>query len=95
MPRAGLGITTPPFPFGVVRDPHTFLQISISDTGIGMSEEALLHAFDPLFTTKQSKGTGLGPAVVHQIVTRHGGAIFAVSEPGEGTTVHLFLPAAP
>jgi PAS domain S-box-containing protein len=83
------------FPFGVLRDAHTFLQISTSDTGTGMDDSALRHAFDPLFTTKQSRGTGLGLAHVHQVVTGHGGAVFAVSERGAGTTFHVFLPAAP
>lgn len=83
------------FPFGVIRDPESYVQISVSDTGTGMSEEARKYAFDPLFTTKQSRGTGLGLAVVHQIVHRHGGSVFAVSEVGAGTTFHLFLPVAP
>jgi PAS domain S-box-containing protein len=82
------------FAFGVVRNPHDYIQISVSDTGSGMSPDVLRHAFDPLFTTKQSGGTGLGLAVVHQIITRHEGAIFVDSAPGAGTTFHLFIPAA-
>jgi PAS domain S-box-containing protein len=82
------------FDFGVVRAAHRFVQLSVTDTGHGMSEEVVRHAFDPLFTTKLNGGTGLGLAVVHQIVSRHGGSIFIVSKPGQGTTFHVFLPAA-
>ena len=64
-----------------------------SDTGRGMSEETLRHAFEPLFTTKK-RGTGLGLAVAHQIVQRHGGEIQIESTPGEGTSFHIFLPMA-
>jgi two-component system cell cycle sensor histidine kinase/response regulator CckA len=63
----------------------------VRDTGSGMSEETLRHAFEPLFTTKKN-GTGLGLAVTHQIVLRHGGEIFIESALGAGTTFHLFLP---
>lgn len=66
--------------------------IVVEDTGTGMPEHVLRHAFDPLFTTKQNGGTGLGLAVAHQVVTRHGGMIFAESKPGTGTKFHLFLP---
>jgi len=82
------------FPFGVVEHPESFVQISVSDTGAGISEDVISHIFEPLFTTKRNGGTGLGLAVVHQVVERHGGAIFVVSQPGEGTTFHLFIPAA-
>jgi PAS domain S-box-containing protein len=68
------------------------VHIIVSDTGSGMPEHVLRHAFDPLFTTKQSSGTGLGLAVAYQVVTRHGGRIFAESEPGAGTTFHILLP---
>lgn len=83
------------FRFGVVRDPQNFVQISVSDTGVGMTDEVARHAFDPLFTTKQNGGTGLGLAVVHQVVARHGGSIFISTKPDEGTTFHLFLPCGP
>src|SRR2546423_14051855 len=56
-----------------------------------MPEETLRHIFEPLFTTKSS-GTGLGLAVAHHVVQRHGGEIFAESVAGAGTTFHLFLP---
>jgi two-component system, cell cycle sensor histidine kinase and response regulator CckA len=82
------------FRFGVVRNPHTFVHITVADNGIGMPADVVPHAFDPLFTTKQNGGTGLGLAVVHQVVTGHGGAIFMESECGKGTSFHLFIPAA-
>jgi len=66
--------------------------ISVQDSGTGMPEHVRRHAFDPLFTTKRNGGTGLGLAVAHQVVTRHGGTIFIDSEPGRGTTFHLHLP---
>jgi two-component system cell cycle sensor histidine kinase/response regulator CckA len=80
------------FPFGVVPDPSRFVQIAVQDTGIGMPRELLRHVFEPLFTTKTHGGTGLGLAVAHQVVTRHGGFIFAESKAGDGSTFHLFLP---
>jgi len=58
-----------------------------------MNAETLRHIFEPMFTTKSS-GTGLGLAVAEQVVKRHGGEIYAQSEPGRGTTFHLFLQAA-
>jgi PAS domain S-box-containing protein len=79
------------FPFGVVDDPSRYVHLIASDTGCGMSEETLRHAFEPLFTTKRN-GTGLGLAVTHQVVRRHGGEIFIESTPGAGTSFHLFLP---
>ncbi|HEX7807820.1 MAG TPA: ATP-binding protein, partial [Thermoanaerobaculia bacterium] len=82
------------FAFGVVRDAHKFGHITVRDTGFGMSDDVMRHAFEPLFTTKLNGGTGLGLAVVHQIVTRHGGSIFIASKPNRGTTFHIFLPVA-
>jgi CheY-like chemotaxis protein len=52
------------------------------------------RAFEPLYTTRQSGGTGLGLAVAHQVMTQHGGYLFVESEPGRGSTFHLFLPKA-
>ena len=81
------------FAFGFVERPERFIHIAVADTGSGMSEETLRHIFEPLFTTKTS-GTGLGLAVAHQVVERHGGEIFAESALGAGTTFHLFIPIA-
>jgi two-component system cell cycle sensor histidine kinase/response regulator CckA len=82
------------FPFGVVPHPERFIQISIGDTGHGMTPEVLDRIFEPLFTTRQKGGTGLGLAVAHQMITQHGGYIFAESKAGRGSTFHLFLPKA-
>lgn len=69
------------------------VKISLSDTGVGISSESLERIFTPFYTTKDD-GTGLGLAVVHGIVTEHGGSIFVESEPGEGSTFVITLPSA-
>ena len=69
------------------------IQITIADTGIGISDDAMPHIFEPFFTTKENgKGTGLGLAVVYGIVERHGGSITVQSQPHAGTTFTLLLP---
>ncbi|HEV7921074.1 MAG TPA: PAS domain S-box protein [Thermoanaerobaculia bacterium] len=79
--------------YGVVRDPGSHLHIAVEDHGCGMPPETLRHIFEPLFTTKRT-GTGLGLAVTHQVVMRHGGQLFVESTPDVGTTFHIFLPLA-
>ena len=75
--------------------PGGFVQLSISDTGRGMSAELQARIFDPYFTTKeQGKGTGMGLAIVHGIVMSYGGYISCHSEPEKGTVFHIFLPTA-
>ena len=69
------------------------VHISVTDTGCGIAEADLPFIFEPLFTTKH-RGTGLGLSVVFQIVAAHGGRVTVDSEPGKGTTFHLFVPAA-
>ena len=82
------------FPFGVVPHPDRFVQISVRDTGHGMNPAVMERIFEPLFTTRQSGGTGLGLAVAHQVISQHAGYVFVESEPGRGSTFHLFLPKA-
>ena len=89
--RPGPGET---YPFGLIIAPDRYVHLSVEDTGIGMADDVRRHVFDPLFTTKQRGGTGLGLAVAHQVVTRHNGAIFVESEVGRGSTFHIFLPLA-
>lgn len=70
-----------------------FVKLSITDFGIGMPKEIISKIFDPFFSTKES-GHGLGLATVFSIVQRHDGWIDIDSEPGKGSTFHLFIPAS-
>ncbi len=72
------------------------VRLSVSDTGVGMSPEVRKRIFDPFFSTKQeTKGVGLGLAVVYGIVQRHEGRIEVESQPGQGTTFIITLPRQP
>ena len=67
------------------------VEISITDTGEGMSPEVAGNIFQPYFTTKE-KGTGLGLAICQSIIQEHGGVIAVDSTPGRGTTFTIRLP---
>jgi two-component system, NtrC family, sensor kinase len=68
-------------------------EVTVEDTGIGMSPETREHAFDPFYTTKQAgEGTGLGLSVSYGIVEEHEGWFDLSSEPGRGTSVRVYLP---
>ena len=66
--------------------------ISVQDDGHGISEEVKQHLFEPLFTTKGSRGTGLGLALVNKAVEEHKGRVEVESEVGRGTTFRIHLP---
>ncbi len=74
--------------------PGSFIIMSIRDTGHGMDKKTMERIFEPYFTTKEmGKGSGLGLAVIHGIVRSYRGFIRVESEPGEGTSFHVYIPA--
>lgn len=72
-----------------------YIRLSVQDTGVGMDEATLTRAVEPFFSTKGiGKGTGLGLSMVHGLAAQLGGGVTIESQPGQGTTVALWLPVS-
>jgi CheY-like chemotaxis protein len=75
--------------------PHDYVIVSVTDTGVGMNEETLQRAFEPFFTTKEAgRGSGLGLSIVHGFAAQSGGLVEIASTSKAGTKVDLWLPRA-
>ncbi|CBE68776.1 MAG: response regulator [Candidatus Methylomirabilis oxygeniifera] len=98
-PRTETGetLSTTHTPRSLFQEPpagRTWVVLSVTDTGIGMSQDVKARLFEPFFTTKGSHGTGLGLNMVQGIVHRHEGEIHITSAEGWGTSISIHLPAA-
>jgi two-component system, cell cycle sensor histidine kinase and response regulator CckA len=100
MPKGGrLTITTSAYSLSAAEsrdhglDPGAYVQLRVTDTGIGMSPDVAARIFEPFYTTKGSRGTGLGLATVYGIVRQAGGAVWVRTRPGEGAAFSIVLPA--
>ena len=79
----------------IAAKPGPFVLVSVQDTGHGIPTEVIDKIFDPFFTTKEvGKGTGMGLATAHKVISEHGGFINVYSEPKKGTTFNIYLPAS-
>jgi signal transduction histidine kinase len=88
--RISTQIQSTPAPSGENR---RWVEISIADTGIGITEESKKRIFDPFFTTKKiGEGTGLGLAICEKIIKEHAGRLEVESEVGKGSTFSIFIP---
>jgi two-component system, cell cycle sensor histidine kinase and response regulator CckA len=75
-------------------EPHEMVALAVADTGMGMDPETAEHCFEPFYTTKgMARGTGLGLAAVHGMVTQAGGEVSVDTSPGRGTTITLWFPS--